>query len=278
MKKEKAISFSLWGSEPMYNQGAIENAKLAEEHYEDWECVFYLGDNVPDETISALHTFSNVRLISVKEDKSPDWTGMFWRFGAIDEYDIAVFRDTDSRLSQRERRAVDEWLDNDHILHIMRDHPEHSEPIMGGMWGAKSKDFMKTVHEKIKLPEGVNIKFADMMSSWQATTKETLHEKGIDQLFLRTIYQMLRHDALVHDSFPNFNSWSGRHQTQSMASKRGKEMNTGFPVRYTHINDFVGQVFDENNVPVQEYADRLVEVVKFIDPTFEINHWSKKHR
>ena len=276
MKKEKAVSFSLWGSEPMYNQGAIENAKLAQTHYAGWDCVFYLGDNVPNETISALSTFPNVRLISVKENKSPDWTGMFWRFVAIDEYDIAVFRDTDSRLSRRERLAVDEWLANDYALHIMRDHPEHSEPIMGGMWGVKSNAFMKEVSEKVNLSEGLNVKFADMMTSWQSTTKETLNAKGIDQLFLRTIYQMLRENALVHDSFPNFNSWSARHQTQSNPSKKGKEMSTGFPVRYTHMNDFVGQVFNENNAPVQEYADRLVEVVKFIDPTFELEQWKNE--
>jgi len=35
---KKIISFSLWGDNPIYTQGAIRNAELAKEVYPDWVC------------------------------------------------------------------------------------------------------------------------------------------------------------------------------------------------------------------------------------------------
>ena len=52
--------------------------------------------------------------------------------------DVAVFRDLDSLISQREIEAVTQWINSKHAFHIMRDHPNHGTvPIMAGMWGAK---------------------------------------------------------------------------------------------------------------------------------------------
>ena len=48
-----------------------------------------------------------------------------------------IVRDTDSRLGIREKLAVDEWLDSGKKLHIMRDHPYHRVPMLGGMWGCR---------------------------------------------------------------------------------------------------------------------------------------------
>ncbi len=65
--------------------------------------------------------------------------GMFWRFLAADDQraDAAIFRDVDSRISEREAHAVQEWLASGRAFHIMRDHPRHWRPMMGGMWGVR---------------------------------------------------------------------------------------------------------------------------------------------
>ena len=46
-------------------------------------------------------------------------------------------RDADSHISLREQAAVLEW--QSHVaqepLHVMRDNPHHSVPILGGMFG-----------------------------------------------------------------------------------------------------------------------------------------------
>src|SRR5262249_26774163 len=70
-----------------------------------------------------------------------DWGGLFWRYLVIEDpsVTVAIFRDCDSRLSPRERAAVDEWLASDQTLDVMRDHPNHRFPIMGGLWGVRCK-------------------------------------------------------------------------------------------------------------------------------------------
>jgi len=72
-------------------------------------------------------------------DEPGDMRAMLWRcLAAADEaVDVAIFRDTDSRLSARERAAVDDWLAGDRDVHVMRDHPWHETAIMGGMWGVR---------------------------------------------------------------------------------------------------------------------------------------------
>jgi hypothetical protein len=49
---------------------------------------------------------------------------MLWRFRPAFEEDdtIVLVRDADSRLSRRERAAVEDWLASDFDFHIMRDH------------------------------------------------------------------------------------------------------------------------------------------------------------
>jgi hypothetical protein len=42
-----------------------------------------------------------------------------------------------SRISLREKCAVDEWLASGKGLHSMRDHPAHKQPIMAGMFGLR---------------------------------------------------------------------------------------------------------------------------------------------
>jgi len=213
---KKIISFSLWGDNPKYTQGAIENVKLSQTIYPDWICRFYIGDSVPDEIVEKLKGFENTELVEMGEDG--DWTGMFWRFFPASEEDVDVFivRDTDSRLSYREKEAVDEWLESDKGLHIMRDHPFHNSLIMGGMWGMKKGTFPK-MKELIKIYKGGNF--------WQ-----------VDQNFLNVfVYPLCKNNSMVHDEFMSFESWK-----------------KPFPTKRKEL-EFVGDVFDEYNERHPEY-------------------------
>ena len=64
---------------------------------------------------------------------------MNWRFfPTLDpQVDILLSRDLDSRISQREVDAVTEWLESEKPVHVMRDHPGHDTPMLGGMWGTR---------------------------------------------------------------------------------------------------------------------------------------------
>jgi hypothetical protein len=179
---KKIISFSLWGDNPTYTQGAIRNAELAKEIYSDWICRYYIGRSTPQQTIDTLSLFDNTEVIVM--DVDGDWTGMFWRFYPAGEQDVdvVIIRDCDSRLNNREKEAVNEWLNSDKGFHIMRDHPYHKTEILGGMWGSK-----KGVTPNIKQQIESYIK-GDF---WQ-----------VDQNFLRDIiYPIVKNNSLVHDEF-----------------------------------------------------------------------------
>ncbi len=178
---------------------------MAKEIYPDWVCRFYVAKSVPKDIIDKLKFFDNVQIVEMN-------TGAFWRFYPVSDkdIDIVIIRDCDSRVNNREREAVDEWLKSDKGFHIMRDHPHHKFPIMGGMWGAK-RGVIDNIEELIRFHVG------NFPLGWP---------HGMDQTFLRNvIYPMIKDNCLVHDEF---------FDKLCFPSKR-------IP------NYFVGQQFDEND-------------------------------
>jgi hypothetical protein len=145
----KVISFSLWGSQPKYTAGAIRNAELADQIYPGWVCRFYCGSSIPDATLGSLRSRPNVDVRLMPEPG--DWRGLFWRFlpASDPDVDVMLSRDTDSRLNARERAAVDDWLSSGRSFHVMRDHPWHNTPILGGMWGVRrgALDDIENLHQ-----------------------------------------------------------------------------------------------------------------------------------
>ena len=212
----KLITFSLWGVDPKYLIGAIKNAKLASEIYPEWVCRFYVAQSVPFSIIHELNEMENVQVVEVPE--FGDWRGMFWRFEAIDEEDVEVMisRDTDSRLNLRELAAVNEWLASEKKFHIMRDHPAHGFPILGGMWGIKSG--------AINNMKGLVRNYGQQDAY------------GTDYKFLaEVVMPRVEKTALIHDEF-----FSGKN----------------FPTARNGY-EFVGQVFDENDVTVEVHLQAL---------------------
>ena len=183
----KYLSFSLWGSEPIYSIGAIKNAELWKELYPDWQMVVFYDNTVPYDIINSLKNMG----VLCEDMSNKGIYGMFWRFFAVDlpNSEYAIFRDTDSRISLREKMAVDEWLSSGKTLHVMRDHPYHMIPcgndrlgILGGMWGIKSK----------KIP------LTKMINSYPNKGKIFY---GEDQTFLKTIFSLFENDRCTHDEF-----------------------------------------------------------------------------
>lgn len=209
----KVISFSLWGTDPKYTIGAIRNAELAKEIYPGWMCRFYVGEDVTDDIIERL---VNLQAEVVRMDGA-DWNGMFWRFLAAADSDVMISRDTDSRLSIREKAAVDEWLASDRVFHIMRDHPYHATEILGGMWGCCN---------------GVLRNIKSLVEEYE--TGEFDNKYQVDQNFLKeVIYPLVINKSMSHD--PYF-------------TKKDK-YNKVFPTARLHPGDFVGQVYNHLEQP-----------------------------
>lgn len=209
----KVISFSLWGDKPIYQVGSIRNVRLAKEFYPDFQCWFYVHqETVPEATVRQLREFDNVKIIYKSGDLSKI-KPMMWRFEAIDEpgVELNMSRDVDTAILLREKFAVDEWLNSDKLLHIMRDHPWHCYPIQGGMFGVKKSD----------------ITWKDKIDSFVQELNYTY-----DQQFLQhTIYPLYKDNCIVHASF---------HKLEG-------DMCRDFPIPHEHDDyRFVGEYIYEN--------------------------------
>jgi len=179
----KLLSFAVWGDNPKYLLGATRNAILAKDIYPGWKCRFYVAQEVPFPWIYNLKKIRNTEVVQVP--KLGDWTFSFNRFLPMSEPDVEVMisRDTDSRISIREKTAVEQWLAGDKGFHIMKDHPWHyTYPILAGMFGCKS---------------GVIHDIKDQIESFEKTN--WYHS---DQEFLKSvIYPRVRENVLVHDDW-----------------------------------------------------------------------------
>ena len=180
------ISYSLWGDNELYNIGMVKNAEQVPKIYSGWQMIVYYDNSVPTETLNILENL-NVKLVNVDGHTH----GMFWRFFASDlpDCEYVIFRDGDSRLSIREKMAVDEWIESGKTILVMRDHPAHQIPygnntlgILGGMWGIKGNTI-------------------PMKQSIENFSKNKTMGYGIDQTFLKTIYNVFQDDRCTHDDF-----------------------------------------------------------------------------
>jgi len=205
---KKIISISLWGNNPRYCIGAIKNSKLAKEIYPDWEYRVYYDNTVPEGTINELME-NGTNIILVKDSLL---SGAFWRFFAAEsEESIVICRDADSRLSQREKQCVDDWLNSDKKYSIIRDHVRHYDfPMLAGMWGVRG-----------------GLSEAKIKSIYHF---ETLYYYTVDQIYLSEyVWKEARYDCYI----------SGIIETTQF--KESREL----------VNvDFVGQGYDENENPI----------------------------
>lgn len=235
LNKKKIIAFSLWGDSPKYTVGALKNAQIASHLFPEWICRFYVGNSTPDSVIETLSKLNNVEVVKI--EKPGGWEGSVWRFLAVadSEVEIVLSRDTDSRLSQRERDAVYDWLASGKSLHVMRDHPYHSQwPILAGMWGVRC-DRLRNI--------------AQILEENFFRNTET-YQWGVDQIFLgRFIHPKVCTDILVHDEL------SPPLLFDIVSERRN------FPTPRQGL-EFVGEVFDENDKSVKQDVDALQAFLK----------------
>jgi protein O-GlcNAc transferase len=192
---KKIISYSLWGNEPKYLIGALENMKCKEKLFTDWTCRFYCHVKVDPYYIDQLEKAGAEIVIknevpSIKPMDNPGW---FWRFEILKDKNVerCISRDCDSRLTQREKNCVIDWERSGKEFHIIRDHVMHGTKIMAGMWGA-TKSFID------------RIDYDDMIKTFSTLVYNNIY--ATDQEFLaRMIYPLIKDTALIHDDWDRFN-------------------------------------------------------------------------
>jgi hypothetical protein len=141
--------------------------------------------------------------------------------------DVWIVRDADSMTGSREKACVNEWMYSNKRVHIIRDHPNHTANIMGGMFRAKGK-IASSMREMIV---GLNISDGH----------------GNDQDFLDSfILPRIKRSMMIHDEF---------FRAQYCIGDRK------FPVERSNTC-FVGEIFDEHGQFVREHRRVLQQSIE----------------
>lgn len=247
----KYLSFSLYGNDPKYVQGLLENIKIKEEQgiYKDWITVVFHDNSVESHTLEEIKNKEAVICCNMTESGV---LAASWRF-CVDEVaemigsvgDRFIVRDADSRISKREEEAVNEWIKDDTTLHIMRDHPHHGYPMNGGMWGMKllensNRHCMRdaiTAHQGNKQVSSFNSK----RTNWWMKDMDFLRDVIYPEF--GTCFESTIHNAM---DFMNRVPWNCESWAKDFPSPIGKEKH------------FVGEIFifDEHGIEQREHQFR----------------------
>ena len=231
-KLKKYIVFQIWGDNPLFLIGLIENIKLSPQIYPQWKVRIYYN-NVPKHWLLRIKQFP-VEL--VKEMYNDKIQFQIWRILPLFDKGVDVFicRDADSRINYREKAAVDDWLESDKPLHIMRDHPSgHNTKILAGMCGFNNCIIRKTI----------KLKDSNLIHQLK------LNDRDTDQEFLRkVIFPFFSHNHIAHDKYNHFNYGCERDFPPTDPSKR-------------KICNFVGEVHDYYNNTINWHVKTKLQLL-----------------
>ena len=176
------VAFSLWGQGERYLSGARRNMELVPQLYPGWAMRIYCDRTVPHGLLQEAEQ-RGVEIIPCPDGQNLR-EKLCRRFLVANDPAVGRFlvRDIDSVVSQRERRAVDAWINSGRWFHVMRDWWTHTDPILAGMWGGVAGT----------LPD-----LQPLLAAYQTDHKDT---PNIDQEFLRDVlWGSISHHALIHD-------------------------------------------------------------------------------
>ena len=123
------FSFCLYGTEPNYYTGLLENIALIKEYYPTFSIIVYKGPCDP--------TWVLPEEVKVFETGVGGVINMLYRWIPLRTHDVGFVRDADSRIDARDRWCIDEFLKSTKDYHVIRDHMWHTSRIMGGTFGWK---------------------------------------------------------------------------------------------------------------------------------------------
>jgi hypothetical protein len=187
----KLISFCIFGNAKKYRKGLLANIEIINKNLPSYCIRIIVGNDVEEEYIKTLTQLHHKITIDKKDFTGHELT--IERFMCIDdsEVDILFSRDADSRITERDLWCMKEFENNKNsFIHIIRDHKNHDQYIMGGMCGFK------------KMNGRFPLKMRDLMIGFKNSfdNLELFNLYGIDQLFLQLVYKM-NLPKLIHSNY-----------------------------------------------------------------------------
>jgi hypothetical protein len=167
----KVFSFCLYGTDRNYYTGLLENIEIIKQYYPDFTIVVHKGFCDP--------TWVIPEGVDVNTTNREGAINALLRYLSLCTAEVGFVRDTDSRITARDRWCIDEFLKSDKLYHSIRDHYWHQSKLMAGTFGwKKALPIMMPTHE---VPY------------------------GFDEHFLtQCVYDTIKPDLLVHTSVRAF--------------------------------------------------------------------------
>lgn len=249
---KKVISFIVWENKPEQVVGAIANAIYAAEIYPDWICRFYTCKDMPRELFQRLNEMEHVETVEIESSKH-DYKNILYRFLPAGEPDVyaMISRDVESRLSYREKYAVDEWMESDKMFHVMYDHPNFAGHVLPGCWGVKNKTL-------VGIGSIIRYYLTTMIDRpWENAISlhgnEVVYNKGIDRHFLETvIYPMIDVSSMRHDEYTK--------------NALGIQIGQNFPTQRKSADGYVGEIYDTEDNPIHPDWREMIDLKDYKSP------------
>ena len=164
-RNAKVLSYVVFGPRKMYYDGipkVIKNARSMP-LYKHWQIRIYHNGEIPINIVKEYERekdvyFCDGRNVPRYGDLSKILKSL-WRLLPMTDPSVDVLcpRDLDSAIISREEDAVKEFLQSGMTIHMMRDHQQHKETIMAGMWCFRTeynrtlgRELLEAVLEKAK--------------------------------------------------------------------------------------------------------------------------------
>ena len=199
--------------------GAVRNVIHSDIISPRWTVRIYLPHSSRNralpQSLAALlrtHPFQIVYVNSESQKLDPS----LWPLLAVEDttVDYLLVRKPTGRLSDRDAAVVSAWLESRKAVHVIKDHPVHSEDkIVAGLWGIKTK------HLRRRMPK------------W-GFRKELFASSNETDFLRHVLWPKFANQVLCHDS--------------CFSTKNCKP----FPTR-RRDQQYLGQEFDVHDVPIE---------------------------
>lgn len=163
--------------------------------------------------------------------------------------DVWISRDCDSRLSHREKNAVDEWLASGKTAHVMRDSHNHCYEIMAGMFGINNRLYYGHGYPPLSVGAG----------SMKCSVRD-----ADQQYLIKYLWPVIRNDHMSHDHWHHCKEFHNFDTDNKLYSKGIKHWidnkSTIFPELFNntgisrpfkdispHVGLYVGQIINADN-------------------------------
>ncbi|XP_071536832.1 uncharacterized protein [Panulirus ornatus] len=211
---QQVVAFSLYGENPDYWHGLHQILSKVRQLYPGWLVRLYTDPSGRASVLCPLlRDHPHLHVCDVTNLPPPLGNlslvhPMMWRVAPLGDPQVTamIVRDSDSQVSEREAVAVRAWLGSGKSFHVMRDHPAHTTPILGGMWGARwgyqdPKLVTRAAHD------------LTVLRNKMLNLAQGRHKTGEDQHILRMVLwpamvgRVVAHDSYTCLWFPDSKPW-----------------------------------------------------------------------